>query len=235
MRKPMIGVIPLYDTEKSSYWMLPGYMNGLMEAGGVPVILPLTSDKELLTQLANQYDGFLFTGGQDVAPSLYGEAPLSCCGEACCLRDEMEGILFPLLLQMDKPVLGICRGLQFINVILGGTLFQDLTAQRPSDLEHHQSPPYDTPVHEVEIAENTPLYDLLNKKTLFVNSYHHQAVKKLSPKLQAMAYSADGLVEAAYVPEKKYIWAVQWHPEFSYSSDSSSKRLLESFVSKAKS
>lgn len=233
MSSPIIGVIPLVDMEKNSYWMLPGYLDGLIEAGGTPVMLPLTSDMTILRQLSRMCDGFLFTGGQDISPDLYGEDPLPSCGESCRLRDDMERTLFQLLYEQDKPVLGICRGIQSINALLGGTLYQDLPTQKVSNVEHHQSPPYDEPVHKVEIMEDTPLFKLLNRKEISVNSYHHQAVKSLSSDLQMMARSPDGITEAVYAPEKKYVWAVQWHPEFFYLKDDSSRKIFRSFIDAA--
>lgn len=234
MDRPMIGVTPLVNMRKNTYWMVPGYMEGLIEAGGMPVMLPLTSDRGMLEQIADKFDGFLFTGGQDISPSIYGEQPLPVCGTCCRARDEMESALLSMALERDKPVFGICRGIQFINAALGGTLYQDLPSQRNSAAEHRQSLPYDEPVHEVKIVENTPLRALLNKSVIAVNSLHHQAVKKLAPGLRAMAYSEDGVIEAVYAPEKSYVWAVQWHPEFSFLEDENSKKLFRSFISAVK-
>lgn len=233
MTKPAIGVLPLYDEDKESYWMLPGYLDGLLEAGALPVMLPLTDDRDILEQIIRQYDGFLFTGGHDISPAIYGEVPLSCCGLLCPQRDLMEQKLFSLAYAQDKPVFGICRGIQFINAALGGTLFQDLPSQHPSPVEHHQTPPYDRPVHQVKILEDTPLFHLLKKPALAVNSYHHQAIRKLSPQLKAMAVSEDGLTEAVYAPDKTFVWAVQWHPEFSYKKEEDSRKLFKKFVQAA--
>lgn len=230
MNRPMIGVIPLVDLQRDSDWMLPGYLNGLLEAGGLPVMLPLTGDPSVLAQLAGRMDGFLFTGGQDVSPALYGEAPLPLCGECCPERDRMEEILLELAWKADKPLLGICRGIQLLNAALGGSLYQDLPAQLPSDVTHCQAAPYDVPVHTVCLEPDTPLHALLGKPEIEVNSYHHQGIKRLAPALRAMAHAPDGLVEAVYAPAKKYIWAVQWHPEFSYRRDRQSRKIFESFV-----
>lgn len=215
--------------------MLPGYMDGIVEAGGTPLMLPLTQGDEMLAQLMALCDGFLLTGGHDVSPELYGETPIKACGACCPARDAMEQKLFALAIEKDKPVLGICRGIQFLNAVLGGTLYQDLPQQKPSELEHHQKPPYDVPSHEVTIVEDTPLYELLGAERLSVNSYHHQAVKKLSPRLTAMAYATDGLVEAVYMKDKSFVWGVQWHPEFSYKTEESSRRILGKFVEAAQS
>ncbi len=230
MRKPLIGIVPLVDSEKDSFWMLPGYMEGTALAGGLPVMLPLTDDAEDLAQLAETCDGFLFSGGHDVSPAVYREEVTERCGETCPARDGMETALLRLALERDMPVLGICRGIQLINAILGGTLYQDLPTERPSDICHRQKPPYDRPVHQVSLVPDTPLRKLLDREKLPVNSCHHQAVKALSPELRPMAYSEDGLVEAVWLPGRRYVWAVQWHPEFCYRNDES-RRIFESFIS----
>lgn len=233
MKKPVIGLVPLVDIERESYWMLPGYMKGIEQAGGIPIMLPLTADETLLCQLTENIDGFLFTGGQDISPALYAQKTSLKCGQCCRERDEMEAVLFRLVYEQNKPLLGICRGIQSINVIMGGTLYQDLPSEHPSHVKHQQTPPYHTPVHSVEIVEKSPLYTLLQTKTLKVNSYHHQAVRRLAPKLAAMAFSEDGLVEAIYVPEKKFIWGIQWHPEFSYLADENSQKIFSEFITSA--
>lgn len=230
MRKPVIGLVALYDEQKESYWMLPGYMTGLLEAGAIPVMLPLTDDKDSISQLVEGLDGLVLTGGHDVDPKLYGEKPEPVCGVPCPERDAMEQILLEAALEADKPVFGICRGIQFLNAYLGGSLYQDLPSQRPGDLAHHMEPPYDVPVHAVRVERDTPLYEILGTEALAVNSYHHQAVRRLAPELQAMAYAEDGLVEAVYMPEKSFVMAVQWHPEFSYRVDENSRRLFAAFV-----
>ena len=230
MKKPIIGIVPLVDIERESYWMLPGYMKGIEQAGGIPLMLPLTSNEENLEQLAEEIDGFLYAGGQDISPNLYAQKRSEMCGQCCRERDEMETMLFRMVYEQDKPLLGICRGIQCINVVMGGTLHQDLSSEHPSDTEHHQMPPYDVPVHSVKIVDDSPLYKLLEKETLMVNSYHHQAIKTLAPKLSVMAVSEDSLVEAVYVPNKKFIWGIQWHPELSYLADENSRRSFSEFV-----
>ena len=136
--KPMIAIVSLYDEKLESYWMLPGYAQGLEDAGAAPVILPLTTDEEALQRYADTFDGFLFPGGHDVDPALYGQTPDETCGTLCPQRDGMEAKFFPLALQTGKPMLGVCRGIQLFNVMLGGDLYQDIPTQCPSDVEHHQ-------------------------------------------------------------------------------------------------
>lgn len=228
--KPIVGVMPLWDDEKDSIWMLPGYLDGINEAGGLPIVFPFTQDEQELEQLVGICDGFLFTGGHDVSPELYNEQPMWENVITCPKRDKMESIVLHMALDKDKPVLGICRGIQFINVFLGGSLYQDLPAQHPSETDHHQAPPYDKPIHEVNVLEGTPLQTCLGADTLDVNSCHHQAVKTLASAWKAMAFSPDGLVEAAYMPDRRFVWAVQWHPEFSRKTDAHSRAIFRSFV-----
>ena len=230
MLKPLIGVMPLWDDDKESVWMLPGYLEGIRQAGGIPVILPFTSENDELEQLAKMCGGFLFTGGHDVSPELYSEKPVDDSVICCKDRDEMESWYLKYAISSDKPLLGICRGIQFINAALGGTLYQDLPTQHPSGIDHHQKPPYDIPVHTVSIVKDSPLGKLLDTEQLSVNSYHHQAVKDLSPRLKAMAISTDGLIEAVFMPEHRFLWAVQWHPEFSYLTDINSRKIFKAFI-----
>jgi putative glutamine amidotransferase len=134
---------------------------------------------------------------------------------------------------LDKPAFGICRGIQFFNALLGGTLYQDLGVQYKSaggpPLCHHQEKPYDKSSHTVNIQPGSPLHSLFGEDKIAVNSCHHQGVKELSPELVCMATAEDGLVEAVYMPGRKFAWAVQWHPEYSL-NDRYSQKLFASFV-----
>ncbi len=228
--KPIVGVMPLWDDEKDSVWMLPGYLDGLNLAGGLPIVFPFSADEAELEQLVDLCDGFLFTGGHDVSPALYNEMPIGELVVTCPKRDVMEGIVLRKAMERDKPVLGICRGIQFINAFLGGALWQDIPTQHPSETEHHQLPPYDQPSHDVSIVKGSPLHRCLGVDRLPVNSCHHQAVSRLAPAWEAMAYAPDGLVEAAYMPGKRFLWAVQWHPEFSCKTDVHSREIFSAFV-----
>jgi putative glutamine amidotransferase len=194
-------------------------------------MLPLTSDEAALRQLADLCAGFLFTGGQDVFPGLYGEELLPCCGAISEARDAMEQLLFSIAVrEQNKPVLGICRGIQILNALLGGTLYQDLPSQfTHSVLTHRQKPPYDRPVHQVRMMAGSPLHELLGVDVLDVNSSHHQGIAELSPELSPMAEAEDGLIEAVYMKDKPFVWAVQWHPE-TLVSDESSEKIFRAFT-----
>ena len=228
--KPVIGVTPLYDDERESIWMLPGYVDALKSYGALPLILPFTSSDADIAQLVDMCDGILFTGGHDVDPALYEEKKSPKCGEVSTQRDKLEFALLQRALMIDLPVLGICRGAQFINVCLGGTLYQDIPSQLPSAVQHHMAPPYDRPCHEVSLVPGTPLYYLLKATKLQVNSYHHQGIRDLSFQLSPMAYAPDSLIEAFFHPMKSFTWGVQWHPEFLWEKDGAQRQIFQAFV-----
>lgn len=230
MRKPLIGIVPLIDTEKNSYWMLPGYMDAVKRAGGIGIMLPPTQLYEDLHQLAQSCDGLLFTGGHDISPTLYGVQSTELCGEILPDRDAMEAGLLKEALALDKPILGICRGMQLINAVLGGTLIQDIPKQFPSEISHRQPAPYNAPSHSVSVTG--ALAACLETDTIMVNSCHHQGIEKLSPALESMAAAPDGLIEAVCMPGKRFLWAFQWHPEML--QDENSNKIFQSFLDAAK-
>ena len=231
--KPIIGVTPLWDAGRYSIWMLPEYLDGIRAGGGVPVVLPLAADGTDVEVLADSFDGFLFTGGPDVSPALYGENDQVGLTGLCPERDALESSLFQTVLRTDKPILGICRGIQFINAALGGTLWQDLPSQYPSDVIHRQPKPFNTPIHPVTLGG--PLRALIGKDEIRVNSHHHQAVKELAPGLVPMAVAPDGIVEAVeWASSSRFLWAVQWHPELLFDKDPDSLLLFRHFIAQAK-
>lgn len=232
--KPVIGLIPLYDDEKESYWMLPGYMKVLEKCGALPIMLPLLDNQDDLKELLEHIDGLLLTGGHDVDPAIYTDSASDKCGVPCKLRDSMEGKLLDMALSMDMPVIGICRGIQFMNAHLGGTLYQDLPSEHKSGVNHQMVKPYDRAVHKVEVYENNILSDIIGAGEYGVNSYHHQAIKDLAKDLEVLAKAEDGIVEAVSVKGKKFALAVQWHPEFSFEKDTRAVKLIQAFVDACK-
>ena len=229
MKKPMIGLTSHWDVQREGYWMLPFYFRCVEAAGGIPVLLPYLTGEAVLQQAAQDLDGILLTGGVDVAPELYGEETLEVCGEVNRERDEMERILFWAALAADKPILGICRGIQVINVLLGGSLYQDIPSQLSGvESVNHRPADYGY-IHKVTILPETPLRALLGAETVTVNSMHHQAIRTLAPQLVSMAHASDGLIEAVYMPKASYLQAVQWHPE--RLEDPVTRSLFSDFVS----
>ena len=232
--KPIIGVMPLWDEAKKSVWIHSGYIDGVVRAGGVPVLLPLTEDEDVFCRALEVCDGFLITGGQDVSPELYGETAKTGNIDTCLLRDKLETRGIKIALERDMALLGICRGLQFLNVSLGGTLYQDIPSEVGGALVHLHTPPEEPVSHDVIIEPDTPLFSVLKKDRLSVNSFHHQGVRELPPVLKCMARATDGVLEAAYMPGKRFVWGVQWHPEMSFRTDENSVRIFEAFVAGAK-
>lgn len=232
MKKALIGVIPLYDEERESIWMIPGYMKGLEEAGGIPFILPFSDKEDNIKEICEMIDGLLITGGQDINPILYNEDKNKKCGNVCDVRDRMEILYLDEMMRLNKPVFGICRGIQILNVYMGGNLYQDIESQVKSNINHCQNPPYDRSVHKVEVMGK--LRDIYESDEIEVNSYHHQGIKKLGDGLEVLSIAEDGIIEAVLVKDKKFIMAVQWHPEFMFEKYEKQRKLFEVFVSALK-
>ena len=230
MKKPIIALTPLWDKKLESTWMLTGYMDLIIKNGGVPVVLSFCDDADSVKEIADRFDGFVFTGGDDIAPCYYNQDKTEQCGEPCQKRDSLEFALFKEVIKTEKPVLGICRGMQFLNVALGGTLYQDLPTQRKSTTSHKQPKPSDALTHGVTVVKGTPLYDIVGTESLMVNTLHHQAVDKLADGLKVCAIAEDGLVEAFYAPEKAFLMGVQWHPEMLFAHAPNNLKIGKAFV-----
>lgn len=236
MKKPLIGLTPLYDLEQERFWMRPNYMDAVAAAGGIPLVLPLTGEQSDMEALAQLCDGFLFTGGPDVHPSLFHEETMQYCGAIDERRDTLEIGLLREVNRLDKPVLGICRGIQLINVALGGSLYQDIPAQLEGmPIAHSQQRPYTVPVHSVSVEPDSPLGRIAGETELMVNSMHHQAIRALAPSLKCAARSKDGLAECVYMPGKRFLLAVQWHPEYLWQTHQVQQKIFAAFVNASKS
>lgn len=231
--KPVIGLAPLYDDENCCLQMRMDYMDAVQNAGGVPVVLPLTDDAAVLQRAMSLCNGILLTGGQDVEPELYGEHPLPVCGKTCPRRDRTDRIVFQYAMERDLPVLGICRGSQLINTMLGGKLWQDLPSQTNTPLTHRQQPPHDKPVHRVVLVPDTPLHRLISTDCLEVNSLHHQGIRIPAPEITVMAKADDGLIEAFAVNGKSFVWGIQWHPERMFHTADHARILFQELIRRA--
>lgn len=233
MKKPIIGVTPSVDEENNRCLVQPGYLESIDRAGGLGLMLPLTDRDEDIARFVEICDGFLFVGGPDIEPWRYGQETLPECGPQNQQRDALEWKLLEAALAADKPVLGVCRGIQILNTVLGGTLYQDIPSQYQTELCHSMpQPPYNRTAHTIRVLEGTPLAQLQWQEG--VNSRHHQAVLDLAPGLEVMAYAADGIIEAAWMPEKKFVWAVQWHPEAFWEEEGMNLELFRRLVEAAR-
>ena len=240
--RPKIGIscrIEKFDdhSQKMMGVHLP-YLESIVEAGGTPIIVPLLDDPAILREIYDSLDGLLIPGGEDVHPRFYGELPHPKLGETSELRDAVEIQLIRWAYEDDLPVLGVCRGIQVINVALGGSLYQDLDDQKPSELQHStaDSPTmWEQEAHEMHIRPDSKLASVLGPRALAVNSLHHQAVKTLAPGLTSTAEAPDGTIEALEAKGRNFFLALQCHPEMLWqkSSDIHWLNLFKSFIAAA--
>jgi putative glutamine amidotransferase len=180
--------------------------------------------------MSEQLDGLLLSGGGDIDPTLFDEEPHPELGEIVPDRDEMEIALIEQFIAQDKPILGICRGCQILNVALGGDMYQDLQGQKPAVLQHGQRAPRSHASHSIQIVEESLLHSIFEKILVKVNSFHHQAVRKVVAPLKVTAVSCDGVVEAFESEAHSFVMGVQWHPESMVETDEGAKRLFDTFV-----
>jgi len=224
MRKPVIGITASYsDTGRIS--MSPAYVDAIRENGGIGCLLSRPTDPAALAALAEDLDGLLFAGGDDVDPARYGETISHPSVSITPARDAFELALFAAFIKTGKPILGICRGVQLLNVALGGSLHQHIDG-------HRQSPtPGSQPTQTVAVQAGTRLSALAGgADVLPVNSFHHQAVKVPGSGAVVSAYAEDGTIEAIEVPEHPFLIGVQWHPELFWRTCPAMKQLFSSFV-----
>lgn len=214
------------------------YYEAVAAAGGAPVLIPLLDDAEVLRATYDACDGILIPGGVDMDPATYGERPHEKLGRIDPARDRVELELTRWCIEDRKPLLGLCRGLQVINVALGGTLYQDIGAQLEGSIRHDYFPTFgferDYVSHHVVVSPTSRLHSLVDLEQLPVNSMHHQGVKELGRGLVASARSADGLIEAAESSNGHWMIGVQWHPEVFEHDDPHTRALFTGFISAAR-
>ena len=218
---PRIGIPCQYNDETNTVHHVPlvsqnlTYVRGITEAGGLPILISPTLSDTMLRSIYEDLDGLLLAGGVDIDPTLYGEIRGSKLGRLDPERDRMEIKLARWAFEDRLPCFGICRGIQVLNVALGGTLYQDIPSQTDSTVSHTRTDhPRDWIAHPIKIAERSGLADIMGRTELTgVNSLHHQAVKKLAEPFEAVAESPDGVIEGMERRDDGFCIAVQWHPE----------------------
>ena len=238
---PVIGITAGYqynpDTlpqTKEYYYVYEAYIRVIHEAGGVPIIIPTGLEARFSNKVMTVLDGLLLAGGIDVDPYRYGDSPHMNLGRVDPKRDRTEIDLFNLAFNLNLPILGICRGIQLINVALDGTLYQDIPNQVRMAMDHFPKFPAHEPVHRIYVEENSQLKKILGESNLRVNSTHHQGIKLLGKGMEISAKAPDGIIEAIEHPTKKWVIGVQWHPELMWPLDKIMAKLFVAFVEACK-
>ncbi len=221
-KKPIIGISSNVMTEENGrfedYWKTyvnEDYITSVLKAGGVPFIIPIVDDEEVITEQVRNIDAIIFSGGDaDVNPYLYGEKILPETSTPNERRDWFDLKLAKIVKEFKKPTLNVCRGHQIGNVLRGGTLHQDILYADDIHLKHNQYSKPDFLAHKVKIQKDSLLYDIVKKDEIWVNSFHHQIIKDVSDTLKISAVATDGAIEAVEYKNPEYFFlSVQWHPE----------------------
>lgn len=235
--KPIIGVTVDEGRSDSGYnyqKINECNLKALIEAGAVPIMLPITGDDDLIDEYLNVVDGLYFSGGSDINPLYFGEDPIKEIGGIDYSRDEFEVKLFKKAAEKNMPILGICRGEQVINVAAGGSLYQDIYSQREGTNGH--SPTFSGggyAYHRVQIMKDSKLFEILKTEETNINSFHHQAVKDIAEGYKVAALSKDGIIEAIESVNHDFVVGIQWHPELMFERYPEFLKLFEALVSAA--
>ena len=229
MSKPIIEITLSFANNERNYSCGETYVESIKKAGGIPLLLPHTPADA--PQLAAVLSGLLVSGGPDVEPAHYGEQPSQRLGSICPERDESELALVKAFMATGKPILGICRGEQVLNVANGGTLYQDLASQFPGVvIKHRQEAPRWYEGHKATVVPGTKLAAIFGEEEIGINTFHHQGVKELAPGFIVSAQAPDGVIEAFEKPDHHFCLGVQWHPEGMFALTTRSDKLFAAFV-----
>lgn len=201
------------DGKSDRYYVSTDYVQAIEQAGGIPFLLPYVSDEDALNTMVASVDAILLPGGVDLDPVNFMEEPIQNLGKVDPDWDNLELTVARLALESDIPILGICRGVQVLNVAAGGSLYQDIPSQIKTTLKHYQSAPRWHATHEVHVEADTKTYAMLGAETIRVNSFHHQSVKAVAPDFKITAKARDAVIEAIESKVHRFAVGVQWHPE----------------------
>lgn len=243
MVKPIIGITCDLDLGISSRSISPGieyyflcrnYVNAIQKSGGIPMLIPCFPDENYIDEVIEKISGMVVCGGGDAPAQTYKEEPVMQLGAVNPEKSKFEIMIIKRALNQGLSLLGICGGEQLINVVAGGTLFQDIYSQVPGCISHKQRAPRHFPYHTVNIEEETKLYSILKTKSIKVNSRHHQAVKDLAEGFVASGCTGDGIIESIESVQHNFVIGVQWHPEDMFEKDNFSRSLFLSFIKSCK-
>ncbi len=230
-KTPLIGITTYHRNEKNLFTLPAEYVDAVRRAGGIPMLVP--PGEPQLDKVLAFVDGFVVSGGGDIDPALYGGAPHESIYNVSSERDQSEKALIIKLLEVQFPTLYICRGMQMLNVTLGGTLIPHL----PDVIDEtvvHRDKPFGPISHAVEVDADSQLAEIMQADTVETASWHHQAIGEVAPSLKVIARAADGIVEAVELPGNPYLLAVEWHPEITAADDPSQQRLFDALIEMTK-
>ena len=232
---PLIGLISGLSNDGHAQTVGRSYTRSLINAGGVPVLLPTDLPEDMIEAALSQMDGILLTGGSDVDPACYGQEKHEKTYGVLPIRDQLEFRAARFCVDRHIPLLGICRGIQSLTVALGGSLIQDLPSHNPSGLDHHASSKDANlkEAHQVDVRPGTRLAGIVGPGMLGVNTYHHQAADRVPPCMVVSARATDGVIEAVEIPGDTFILGVQWHPEAMADYQEQARAIFRAFVESA--
>ncbi len=233
--RPIIGIPAQADYREKSgrpiYGNNRAYIHAVESAGGIPVLIPMLYDASLLEPLLDRLDGLLLSGGVDIQPIRYHEEPHPLLDAVDEPLDELEFAVTAWALQRDMPVLGVCRGMQLLNIALGGSLYQDIAAQCPGSMKHSRRElPRNTLIHNIHIEAGSVMENVLGANEIWINSLHHQAVKEPGKGVRISGRAEDGIAELMEVEGYRFVLGIQGHPEELYTIEPACARLFAVFV-----
>lgn len=237
MSLPIIGISSGFEFDQN--YLFKGYPRLMLnrdyprsieQAGGIPIVLPLTERYEVALEQVRTIDALLLSGGQDVDPLIYGQEPHEKLANISPERDAFELLLLRAAVELKKPVMGICRGSQIMNAYFGGTLFQDNSMKEGAYIKHAQAANPQQPIHHVYVEEMSFLAQAVGETEFLINSFHHQSIDKVAPGFKAVAKSKDGIVEAIEATGDHFMFAVQWHPEMMSRENTQAQAIFTAYV-----
>lgn len=230
--KPIVGVTA--EIKEGGYFMPCIYPDAVTQAGGIPLVIPLIPGEDI-DALCEQIDALFVTGGEDIDPSYYDQDPHVHLGKIAPRLDAMEHALVQKMLELDKPYIGVCRGLHMLNVATGGSLYQSIHSQREEAvMQHKQQAERTHRSHPVKVDKDSRMFEMLKEEEFRVNSFHHQACHEVHEPLKVVARAKDGIIEGVESTEHSFVFGFQWHPEeFAKAGDEPSKRVFKAYIDAA--
>ncbi|MEA1976095.1 MAG: gamma-glutamyl-gamma-aminobutyrate hydrolase family protein [Bacillota bacterium] len=252
--KPIIGITTtiIKDSEYKKYGIkhiknlsmsrvAVDYANAIEQAGGIPFLIPILNnhDEKIIDEIISRIDGIIFTGGEDVDISFYSnekaEADTLSIMKSNIERDKFELKLLKSAIKLDKPILGICRGIQLINIYFNGTLYKDINSEYKTNINHLGPLDYkNKKIHKINISHDSELFKVYKRLSIDVNSFHHQAIKVVGNSLKVIGRATDGIVEAVEYTGKQWVLGLQYHPEMMFENDKEQLKVFKYFVEKIK-